>query len=262
MINDENDEEFIYTPKGKLSKILYIIHLVYFVIGVLMISLTFVQSTHLMGFIYGVILTILSGLLLICIKINSKSGKIRSRKHIFIALTAILGLFFLWVLVVFSIRLLNFIRSPRLKLVRPSSLEESIEAIQTTEISQQGFYTNYDSETGNIIGNLAFPTHNVYLSDVLFDLDKFVDCAGEGGNTRVQRKELGDNILSDPHLLVHVNTASNWLGLIQDRLLYLQTYETPTPTTWLCLNRITRTSFSTSPDCIQSLIECVIEASE
>ena len=116
---------------------------------------------------------------------------------LFVALTAFLGLFALWVFVILFIRLLGFMTSPN-----PNKLKNKLYPVE--EDSMHGIYSHYDNETESIVLNIIYPEYDTFMVDYKIDWKKFKKCSGRGAQTRIQHDHIGDPLKLDFSLLFHV----------------------------------------------------------
>jgi len=150
-----------------------------------------------MGFFYALILGGCSFTLILFIWKSSRRGNLEEKRMLFVALTAFLGLFAIWVFIILFIRLLGFMTSPN-----PNKLKNKLYPVE--EDSMHGIYSYYDNETESIVFNIIYPEYDTFMVDYKIDWKKFKKCSSRGAQTRIQHDHIGDPLKLDFSLLFHV----------------------------------------------------------
>ena len=254
--NDQDNLKFLADDRS--AKIMIIVNSCFGLVGLLQVCLTFVQSIHILGFFFGLALIVAAAVLNFFIwKAGKDSYTFQSKRVLFAFLTVALGIYGTFVFIIFFIRLLGFMFSPNF------NSKVKLEPLQQKLYEDNTVWLNFDPETGIMHADLKFPDLDYVELGIVIDWNKFKKCASRGAQTRVQNDRVGD-FLHSRELLLHVNKASAFMGLIEDYAVYTPDFLNPAGLKYVCQTRIGHKSLGTGnildDPCIKLVFNCAKEA--
>lgn len=199
-----------YDESPRTFRILMISHIVGAVIGLLEVLLAFVQTTHILGFFFGLILLGSCVGLLVFMFLSRKNGTFEKWKMIIILISIFVFALAVLTFLILFIKLLTFMYSPNMKKRYRSPVPEE-ETADRLIIRNDGEKMYVDAE---------FPTFDYSHKDQIgLDWNKFKKCCGKGAQVRIQHDEYKMD-MTDAYIYFHTNESDAFLGLVVDMALY------------------------------------------
>mmetsp|Transcript_5536 Transcript_5536/g.4733 ORF Transcript_5536/g.4733 Transcript_5536/m.4733 type:complete len:250 (+) Transcript_5536:11-760(+) len=209
------------------------------IMGVAECILGFLQNSHILGFISGLLLTITSCLLIFMLFNGTKSELVGRRKVIWIViLSIIISILFTTTGVFVVIKILNLTTAPNM-----------------IQILKQ----KADFNTEDVLYQDKFITH---LNGIENEVDDFVqenlilkaaeECLTPNIQSRMQKLVKGPT-----SFLMHSTDTSIVLGFITDTGLYISLENLKIKMSAVCQRRITNKELDLESKCIEPIVECI-----
>lgn len=243
---------YSYGSTSKFAKGNMIFYIVSICIALLQAILAFVQTTHILGFVFALFLLGVSCFMLWWVWTLNKNDFVESKRTLLIVIAIAVGALCLFVLILLIIKLLTFMFSPDLR-------SQAVKDVRSFDLDLIDIGINKEQFMANPEG---------YSQEVFDDTwqrkwENFRTCASRGIQTRVQNNEFVVDILKgDVHLYFHINQSDAVLGLVVDKGIYFDLLKWKGAT--MCQTRIGHSAQGSPEDitkaCTQLIWNCLIEA--